>query len=482
MIISSDPRDMLRPDVVEVRARGNEFHGLQASDWSSGVPSTQNGRLARIGTVLRGAIELNATDVTIPAKFSGLTCENFRIGDGLSPHPIDMGMQAVHWHRILPQGGTADGAYWPQIERVAGVYDIAKLRAALLDAKARGCKTLWCPGSYVPTFYASNQNVKRSSGFGTTRGWPSAPSDLTATMQADPRDNSPVTRALYTYVITELGHLIDAIEAGNEINYRMSNTASQSQAPVGNWFDSTDTWGSVVPGDYTTPRSSVVGDVQRYGQYVRWLACIYSTVKAIRPAIQVLSPSFYGEASSQGVGGKQDGETCFKQFWADGGAEWVDGYSFHPYSDLYQRIDTAGVSYRVAKQLKSLEAARVAAGAPAKPWYCTEVGHEGLGYLPAGDQIRWADLLHGIMGALGFQAVIAYAWDTINPATDHMGWYLRAANPGKGLAAGLQPIAARWDKAAAWWAGKTISAGAIQLEDGRLCARVDGVPYVLPAF
>lgn len=473
MIISTDPRDMLDPSVVEVRVRGNEYHGLQLTDWTSGTPASLNARLARIGA-LQG-VELNAADVTVPAQFSGLTVENVGIGDGLSPHPIDLGMNATHWHRVLPQGGANDGCYWAQIEQAAGVYSTTKLRAALQAAKDRGCKTLWTT-AYCPTIYASNQNVKRSSGFGTTRGWPSAPTDLTATMQADPRDNSPVTRAFVTAVITELGHLIDAIEFGNEINYRMASTASQAQAPCGNFFDTSDTWGGA---DYTTPRSSVTGDVQRYAQWVRWQACFYATVKALRPAILVLAPSFYGEVSSQSVGGKQDGQTCFVQWLADGGAAYCDGYSWHSYSDLYQKIDLGGVSYRLTKQLKALEAARVAAGAPAKTWYCTEVGHEGLGYLPAGDQVLWADRLHGIHGALGFGFNIAYAWDSINTSTDHMSWYLRSANPGKGLAAGLQPIAARWNSSGAWWAGKTISAGAVQLNDGRLCGRINGVPYVV---
>lgn len=475
MIVSTDSRDMLDPSVIEVRVRGNEFHGLQIEDWTTGKPSTQAARLARIGVTARESVVINDVDVTVPAQFSGLTVENVGIGDGLSPHPVDLGMHATHWHRCLPQGGANDGCYWAQIEQAAGVYSIAKLRTALETAKARGCRTLWTT-AYCPTIYASNLNVKRSSGFGTSRGWPSAPSDLAATMQADPRDNSPVTRSFFTYVITALGHLIDAIEFGNEILYRMANSSSQPLAPVGNWYDSSDTWGGA---DYTTPRSSVVGDVQRYAQWVRWQACVYATVKAIRPEILVLAPSFYGEVSSQSVGGKQDGETCFKQWIADGGADWCDGYSWHSYSELYQKIDLGGVSYRLAKQLKSVQAARAAAGAPDRPWYCTEVSHEGLGYLPAGDQERWADLLHALHGALSFRHVIAYAWDGVNSSTDHMSWYLRAANPSKGLAAGLQPIAGRWNAAGARWAGKTISAGAVQLEDGRFCGRVDGVPRII---
>lgn len=465
MIVSTDPRDMLAPSVVEVRVRGSEYHGLQASDWTTGAPTTQLQRLARMSNTLRG-IELTATDVTVPAFFSGNTVENVGLGDGQSPHPVDLGL-SMHWHRCL-----AFGSYWPEIETSAGVYNFARLKAALQAARARGCKTLWNI-AYTPTFYASDINAHRSSGQAQSGGWASAPTDLTATMQADPRDNSPVMRAFLTAAMAEVGDLLDVVVFWNEPNFRRY---SGSGAPFGNWFDTTDDAGLR---DLTTVRTSVTGN-QKYGQFVRLQACAYATIKALRPGIVFCGPDFFGEASSQSsVGGKQAGRTCFGQWLADGGAAHCDAYSWHSYTDLYQLTGIAGVDWRLTEMLQGLEAERVARGAPAKPWYCTEVGHEGLGELALQDQRMWALRNHLQHASQGWQAVIGYAWDSLNPATDQMSWYLRTPDPAKGFAAGVQPIAGFWDEAARLVSGKTISAGAVRLADGRWCGRINGVPYVV---
>jgi len=473
MIVSTDPRDMQRADVIEVRVRGSEFHGLTAEDYAGGTPTTHLQRLARMGSVTRESIELNSSDVVVPASFSGLTIENVGLGDGQSPHPIDMGL-SVDWHRCL-----AFGSYWPEIETAPGVYNFTKLKAALTAAKARGCKTVWNI-AYTPYFAGNasygDSRFKRSAGASTT-GWPSPPGDLTATMQGDPRNNSVVTRNFITAAMTEVGDLLDVVITGNEPNYRQANQSNQPNAPCGNFFDNSDTWGGA---NYTSSRSSVIGDVQRYAQFVRWQACVYATIKALKPAITVLGPDFFGELSSQSTGGKIDGTTAFLQWIADGGAAHCDGYAWHSYSDAYQLTGIAGADWRLAGQLKALDASRAAAGAPAKPWHCTEVGHEGLGNLSLQDQRRWAFQQHLIHASLGWKMVIGYAWDSLNPATDQMSWYLRTPDVVKGFKAGQQPIAAFWNEARNFVAGKTIGAGAVSLPGiSRWCGRINGVPYVV---
>lgn len=468
MIVSTDPRDMLRPDVVEVRARGNEFHGLQVSDWTGETPTTHPQRQARIGTVLRmQGRELNSGDVTVPAYFSGNTIENVGLGDGQSPHPVDLGLR-THWHRCL-----AFGSYWPEIETSAGGYNFTRLKAALQAAKARGCKTLWNI-AYTPTFYGSDINAHRSSGQAVSGGWASAPSDLQATMQADPRDNSAVLRNFCTAAMTEIGDLLDVVVFWNEPNFRRY---SGSGAPYGNWFDTSD---EGVLRDLVTVRTDVSGNNQRYAQFVRLQACAYHTIKALRPSIVFCGPDFFGEASSQSsVGGKQAGRTCFGQWLADGGAAYCDAYSWHSYTDLYQLTGIAGVDWRLSDMLRGLDDERASRGAPAKPWYCTEVGHEELGTLALQDQRMWALRNHLEHASQGWQSIIAYAWDSLSPATYQMSWYLRNSAGSHGLTAGVQPIALFWDESAGLTAGRTISAGAVRLVDGRWCGRIDGVPYVV---
>lgn len=468
MIVSTDPRDMLDPTVVEVRARGSEFHGLQISDWTGGPPSTYAQRLARIGTSLRGTV-LNDTDVTVPAYFSGQTIENVGLGDGASPHPVDLGV-TTHWHRCL-----AFGCYWPEIETSAGVYNFTRLKAALTAAKARGCKTLWNI-AYTPYFagnsnYASDVNAHRSSGQAASGGWASAPGDLAATMQADPANNSTVLRNFITAAMTEVGDLLDAVVWWNEPNFRRY---AGTGAPFGNWFDTSDDAGLR---DLTTNRSSVSG-AQKYAQFVRMQACAYTVVKALKPGITFIGPDFFGELSSQSTGGKLDGYTCFSQWLTDGGAAYCDAYGWHSYTDAYQLTGIAGLDYRVAEMLDNLETRRVAAGAPVKPWYCTEVGHEALGELALQDQRMWAYRNHITHAAKGWKAVIGYAWDSLNPATDQMSWYLRTPDPAKGFIAGLQPIAGYWSGAGLLTAGATIGAGMVRLADGRLCGRINGLSVV----
>lgn len=461
MIVSTDPADMLRGDVYEVRVRGSQYNGLQVTDFCDPTSAAA----ARMSATQRPVI-LNDADVVVPDFFNGLTIENYGLGTGTSSHPVDMGL-VTHWHRCLGQG-----SYWPQIETSAGVYDFSRLRAALVGAKAKGCKTLWNM-AYTPAFHAANTALHRSSG-SSTAGWPSAPSDLAASMQANPANNSAIIAAFVTAAMNEVGDLLDAVVWWNEPGYCYFNGTN---APFGNWYDTSNTGDCH---DWTTVRSSVTGD-QLFTQFVLCQACAYTVVKALRPSIVFIGCDLYGEQSSQSAGGKQAGTYSFGKWLDAGGATYCDAYGWHSYCDLYQLAGLDGVSKRLVGLLKGLETQRIASGAPAKPWYCTEVGFNNMGALSPADQALWAARNLLIHASLGFQACIGYAWDSLNPATVQMSWNIDAGAPyfGSGLRPGLQPVARPWSDWGTILAGSTISAGAVQLSDGRWCGKIGGLPYVV---
>ena len=475
MIVSTVAADMLRADVLEVRVRGSEYHGLQASDWANGVPSTFNQRIARMGSTLTGTV-LNASDVTVPAYFGGLTIENVGTGQDNAVHPVDLGL-TVHWHRVLGQG-----SYWAEIETSPGVYNFTKLKNALTAAKARGCKTIWNI-AYTPYFagnanYASDINAHRSSGQSATPGWASPPGDLAASMQADPANNSTVLRNFITAAAAEVGSLLDAVVWWNEPNFRRH---SGTGAPYFNWADSSDTGDCL---DRTGTHAPVSG-TQNFTQFVLMQACAYTVLKAACPWITFIGCDMYGEDDSQSTGGKQQGSYSFGRWLAAGGANYCDSYGWHSYTDRYQLTGIEGVNRRLAGLFvgtaTSLETVRAAAGAPVKPYWCTEVGYNELGGLPQRDQLNWAARNLLVHASLGVQSCIGYAWDSYNSATAQMSWWLRQAvsTYGTGLGAGLQPVAPEWSRWSARTAGSTIAAGSVQLSDGRWCGTINGLAYVV---
>jgi hypothetical protein len=450
--------DVQVPGVYEIRAGSGVYYGLEVADHCDASTSKE----ARASATMR-PLTLNTTDVVVPATFAGYTIENVGSGTGTSPHPVDLGV-TTHIHRVLGQG-----TYWAEIEQQAGVYNFTKLINALTAGRARGCKTLWNV-AYTPSVYSSDNNKHRSSGQGNSAGWAGAPADLAASMQGNPANNSTVLKNFLNAAIAAgVFALVDYVVWWNEPGYR---SYVATGAPFGNWFDTSD---DVGLRDLTTwPQSSVTGN-QNYTQFVLMQACAYTIIKAAYPAIVFIGCDLYGEQSSQGSGGKMKGEDAFVRWLAAGGATYCDAYGWHSYCDLYQLAGIDGVSLRLARLLQSLDAARATAGAPAKPWYCTEVGYNNLGFLSVPDQKRWAGLNLLIHASLGWKSVIWYAWDSLNAVTAQMSWYLPAAT--QGLPAGVQAVAEESSLWAQRLAGSTISAGAVMV-GGRWCGRIDGVPYV----
>lgn len=457
MIVSSSAGDIAaRLDVVEVQPRGGLYYGLQLSDFAG--PINESGNWFQI---FRPTV-LTSTPVTVPRNFLGLTVENVGNGNGLSVPPWELGVN-YGIHRLL-----AFGTYWPDIETSAGVYDWRKMDRAVSMAALAGKSVMWNV-AYTPTFYASDVNAHRSSGQANSGGWASAPSDLAATNQRPGSPNSVAWSNFIRAAVQRYKGRITHYVMWNEPNYRRYNTSGTQEVPHGNWFDTSDTG---VLRDLTTVRSSVSGN-QNYTQHVLLQADLYTIVHEEDSDAIVIGPDFFGESGSQGTGGKQDGMTCFAAWLAAGGASYCDAYGWHAYMDEYEGIE--GVSKRLnTKCLAALETARVAAGAPALPWYNTETGHEELEHMPLADQKLWLGRQALIHAARGWKSWVMYVWDSLNPATTQMSlWapqYLD--NPG------LRPIAHEFNRWADALHGATITNAAI-LNNGRVCATINGTVYVV---
>lgn len=455
MITGSSAADMMRSDVIEVERRGSLYYGLQLSDFTG--PITGDSLAFR---VFRPTV-LTASSVSVPATFMGLTVENVGNGNGLSTPPWQFGVN-YGIHRLL-----AFGTYWPEIETSDGVFNWTKMDAAVNAAIAAGKEVMWNV-AYTPTFHASDVNAHRSSGQAQSGGWASAPSDLAGSMQTYPALNSAkwgrFVRAAVQWYVGRIKYYV----MWNEPNYRRYGTSGSQEVPHGNWFDTSDDAGLR---DLTTVRSSVTGN-QNYSQFVRLQADLYGIVKAEDPSAIVIGPDFFGEAGSQSTGGKQAGLTTFAAWLAAGGASYCDAYGWHGYMDEFSGIE--GVSKRHVALLQSLEAARVAAGAPAKPWYNTETGHEALEEMSLDDQKLWLGRHALIAAALGWKSWVMYVWDSLNPATTQMSLWAPSnlANPG------VRPIADEFTRWAGILQGATITNAAI-LNNGKVCATVNGVPYVV---
>lgn len=446
---------MMRSDVIEVERRGALYYGLQMSDFSGPISEAAQWFKVFEPTVL------TASPVVVPAKFMGMNVENVGNGNGLSTPPWDMGVD-YGIHRLL-----GFGTYWPDIETSDGVFNWAKLDAAVAAAIAAGKTVMWNV-AYTPTFHASDVNAHRSSGQASTGGWASAPADLAGTLQAYPALNSAKWGRFVAAAVQRYAGRITHYVMWNEPNYRRYSTSGSQEVPHGNWFDTSDDAGLR---DLTSIVSSVTGN-QHYTQFVRLQADLYGIVHQYDPSAVVIGPDFFGEASAQTTGGKQDGVTCFAAWLAAGGADYCDAYGWHGYMDEFAGIE--GVSKRLLGRLLALEAARVAAGAAARPWYNTESGHEQLEYLSLDDQKLWLGRHVLIAAALGWKSWVMYVWDSLNPATTQMSLWAPAnlSNPG------LRPIADEFTRWAGILHGATITNAAI-LNNGKVCATVNGVQYVV---
>lgn len=455
MIVGASAADMMRSDVIEVERRGSAYYGLQLSDFAGDISAE-----SLAFRVFRPTV-LTATPVVVPATFMGLTVENVGSGNGLSTPPWQLGVN-YGIHRIL-----AFGTYWPEIETADGVFNWAKLDAAVDAAVAAGKAVMWnvC---YTPTFHASNVNAHRTSGQAQSGGWASAPADLAGSMQTYPALNSEKWGRFLRAAVQRYAGKIKYYVMWNEPNFRTYNTARHFQAPCGNWFDTSDTG---VLTDLTTVRTSVTGN-QNYTQFVRLQADLYGIVKEEDPSAVVIGPDLFGEGGSQSTGGKQDGVTCFAAWLAAGGANYCDAYGWHAYMDEYLGIE--GVSKRLNTLLNNLEAARVAAGAPVKPWFNTETGHEELEHMSLDDQKLWLARHLLIAAARGWQSWVMYVWDSLNPSTTQMSLWAPDSleNPG------LRPIASEFSRWAGILQGATITNAAI-LNNGKVCATIDGAQYVV---
>lgn len=459
MIDTANPADLVRPDVLETRYFNGRHYGLQLSDFTG--PLADN---AKYFHVFRPTV-LTATPVVVPNRWAGLTVENVGNGAGTSVPPWSLGVE-YGIHRLL-----GFGTYWPEIETSDGVFNWTKMDAAVDLAVAAGKLVMWnvC---YTPSFHASDLTAHRSSG-ASTAGWPSPPADLAASMQTYPTPNSVVASRFYRAAVRRYKGKIKYYIKGNEPNYRHWNVAVNPNSPLFNWIDASDT----RPSDLTTPRTSSVGDVQRYDQFVRLQSDLFHIVQEEDPDALVLGPDFFGESNSQSTGGKQDGLTCFSAWIASGGASKCHGYTWHAYmneGDGSDRGDIDGTSRRLVPLLLQLEQARISAGAPALPWYCSESGHNVLGHMPLEDQRRWVGRQMLIAAALGWQSWVMYVWDSLNPSTTQMSlWAPAGIEP-----TGMRPIALIFSAFAKLLQGATISSAVI-LSDGRVCATVNGVPYVV---
>lgn len=455
MIIGTSAADMMRPDVIEVERRGASYYGLQLADFTGALSTDTLAFRVFQPTVL------TATPVNVPSTFMGLTVENVGNGAGTSTPPWTLGLN-YSIHRLL-----AFGTYWPEIETSDGVFNWTKMDAAVNAAVAAGKQVLWNV-AYTPTFHSRDVNAHRSSGQANSGGWAACPSDLAASMQTYPTLNSAKWGRFVRAAVQRYVGRIKYYVMWNEPNYRRYGNSGSQEVPHGNWFDTSDTG---VLTDLTTVRTSVTGS-QNYTQFVRMQADLYGIVKAEDPAAIVVGPDFFGEASSQGTGGKQDGVTCFAAWLAAGGASYCDAYAWHAYMDEYLGIE--GVSKRLLGRLQALEAARVAAGAPVKPWHNTETGHERLEDMALDDQKLWLARNVLIHAALGWSSWGMYVWDSLNPATTQMSLWAPAnlSNPG------LRPIAQEYNRWAAILQGATIT-NAVILGNGKVCATINGTAYVV---
>ncbi len=457
MITGNSASDMMRSDVIEVERRGSLYYGLQLSDFAGAISADALAFRVFTPTVL------TSTPVTVPSTFMGMTVENVGNGANTSTAPWTLGMN-YGIHRLL-----AFGTYWPDIETSDKVFNWDKRDRAVAAARAAGKEIMWNV-AYTPTFHASDVNAHRSSGQSSTGGWASAPSDLAASMQTYPTLNSTKWGRFVRTAVQRYRGQIKYYVMWNEPNYRRyANPSGVSQeVPHGNWFDTSDDAGLR---DLTTVQTSVTGN-QNYTQFVRLQADLYGIVHAEDPNAIVLGPDFFGELSSQGTGGKQAGRTCFAAWLAAGGASYCDGYAWHAYMDEYEGIE--GVSKRLNAILVGMESDRVAAGAPAKPWYNTETGHEALEDMALDDQKLWLARHALIAAARGWKSWVMYVWDSLNPATTQMSLWAPSnlSNPG------LRPIAQEYNRWAGILQGATITYAAI-LNNGQVCATINGTQYVV---
>lgn len=455
MITGSSAADMMRPDVIEVERRGSLYYGLQLSDFVGPISTD-----ALWFKVFKPTV-LTASSVTVPSTFMGLTVENVGNGNGLSTPPWAFGVN-YGIHRLL-----AFGTYWPEIETADNVFNWTRMDAAVDAAIAAGKEVMWNV-AYTPTFHASDVNAHRSSGQANSGGWASAPSDLAASMQTYPTLNSAKWGRFVRAAVQRYAGRIKYYVMWNEPNYRRYANSGSQEVPHGNWFDTSDDAGLR---NLTSVQSSVTGN-QNYTQFVRLQADLYGIVKAEDPGAIVIGPDFFGEAGSQSTGGKQAGLTTFGAWLAAGGASYCDAYGWHGYMDEFVGIE--GVSKRHNALLDSLEAARVSAGAPAKPWYNTETGHEELEHMSLDDQKLWLGRHALIAAAKGWKSWVMYVWDSLNPATTQMSLWAppNLDNPG------IRPIASEFTRWAGILQGATITNAAI-LNNGKVCATINGTTYVV---
>lgn len=455
MITGSSASDMMRSDVIEIEKRGSTYYGLQLSDFC-GVISND----AQWFKVFKPTI-LTTTPVVVPSTFAGLVVENVGNGDNTSVAPWDLGV-IYSIHRLL-----GFGTYWPEIETSNGVFNWTKMDAAVNAAIAAGKQVMWNV-AYTPTFHASDINAHRSSGQAASGGWASAPADLAGSLQTYPNLNSETWGRFIRAAVQRYIGKIKYYVMWNEPNYRRYSISGAQEVPHGNWFDTSD---DASLRDLTTIRSSVTGN-QHYTQFVQLQADLYGIVHDEDPDAIVIGSDFFGETSGQAQGHKQAGVTCFAAWLAAGGGDYCDAYGWHGYMDEYYGFE--GVSKRLTGVLDSLETARVAASAPEKPWYNTEVGHEYLGDMSIQDQQLWLSRSLLIFAARGWKSWVMYVWDSLNPATTQMSLWA----PPELDDPGLREIALTYVEFVRLLQGATINNAAI-LNNGKICATINGIAYIV---
>ena len=455
MITGASASAMMRSDVVEVEYRNGTYYGLQLSDFCGAISDN-----AHFFKVFEPTV-LTATPVSVPSTFMGLTVENVGSGTNTASTPWSYGVN-YSIHRILGQG-----TYWAEIESNAdGNYNWNKLDAAVDAAIAAGKTVMWNV-AYTPTGYGSNAAARRSSGV-STAGWASAPSDLAATMQVYPAKNSAVWSNFLIAAVQRYAGRIKYYVMWNEPNYRTYNTATQANAPCGNWFDTSDT-GTLKT---FTAQTSVSGN-QNYTQYVQLQADLYGIVHQYDPTALVLSGEMYGESNNQSIGGRQAGDVTFNALLTAGAGDYCDGYCWHNYMDEYLGIN--GVSLRLNTFLNTVMGKVASTGSTTRNWYATETGHNNLGDLNILDQRLWLGRHVLIAAAKGFQTWGMYAWDSLNPSTQVMGLWAPSnatTNPG------LRQIADDFSYWAGVLQGATITYAAI-LNNGQVCATINGTTYIV---
>lgn len=441
-------------DVIEIEYRNGTYYGLQLSDFCGTIDQQ-----AQWFKVFKPTV-ITASPVTVPANFMGLTVENVGCGTNTATPPWSCGV-AYGVHRLLGQG-----TYWAEIETSDGVFNWTKMDAAVTAAVAAGKDVMWNV-AYTPGFHSSKATAKRSSG-ASTAGWSAPPADIAGTLQAYPSLNSAKWARFVTAAVQRYAGRIKYYVMWNEPNYRTYSTASQANAPCGNWFEDSDT----TPSDLTTPLTSVAGN-QNYTRFVQLQADLYGIVHQYDPAAIVIGCDMYGEQSSQSTGGKQAGATTFAAWLAAGGASYCDAYGWHNYMDEYLGIN--GVSLRLNAFLDTIEAARVSAGAAAKSWYGTETGHNNLGDLALTDQKLWIARNAIIAAARGWKSWVMYAWDSLNASTQQMSLWAPST---AATSPGLRANAAEFIRWAGILQGATISNAAV-LNCGKVCATINGAQYVV---